>query len=71
MTRSVLPLVLVLSGCMASAQAEIQRFLGKATTAAGSNKYAFLKFAAEPGPVVNDPAGPAGTRPDPGPRFRP
>jgi uncharacterized membrane protein len=41
------------------AQAEIQRFVGRATAAAGSNKYAFLKFAAEPGPVVNDPAGPA------------
>ncbi len=35
-------------------QATVDEFLTKATTAAGSNKYAFLRFGAEPGVIVAD-----------------
>jgi uncharacterized membrane protein len=33
---------------------EIDKYVERAKTAAGSNKYAFVKFGAEPGPVVAD-----------------
>src|SRR5438477_13145224 len=39
-----------------------EQFLDQAVAAAGKNKFAFVRFAAEPGPVVNDrrDAGPTG-----------
>jgi uncharacterized membrane protein len=41
------------------ARPEIDKFLERATAAAGPNKVAFVRFAAEPGPVVADRATPA------------
>jgi uncharacterized membrane protein len=35
-------------------RSEVERFLSRATAAAGSHKMAFLKFGAEPGPVLAD-----------------
>jgi Mg-chelatase subunit ChlD len=40
------------------ARSEVERFLGRATAAAGANKYAFVKFAAEPAAVASDAAAP-------------
>ncbi len=37
-----------------------ESFLERARGSAGTNKYAFLKFAAEPGPVSGDPTTPPG-----------
>ena len=46
--------------------AAIDDFVGKATAAAGSNRYAFVRFGAEPGAIVADrtlgsPVNPKGT----------
>src|SRR2546423_4857328 len=38
------------------ARPEVEKFLTRATAAAGPHRYAFVKFGAEPGPVVADPA---------------
>ena len=40
------------------ARPEVDRFLQQASAAAGKNKVAYLRFAAEPGPVVGDLAAP-------------
>lgn len=40
------------------AKPEIDSFLKRATDHAAGNSYAFMRFGAEPGPIVNDPAAP-------------
>jgi Ca-activated chloride channel homolog len=40
------------------AKPEVDKFMERAVAAPGSNRYAFLKFGAEPGAVVNDRSAP-------------
>lgn len=44
-------------------KAAIDEFLAKATAAAGKNKYAFIRFGAEPGAIVADRATPSNVNP--------
>src|SRR5262249_55716152 len=43
------------------AKPEVEKFLDQATDAAGVNRYSFIRFAAAPGTVTGNRAGPAPT----------